>query len=365
MDDRYFYRKNMITTVVMLFLAVIQLIINIGISYYWTPLQGKISGIEGFAEAGSSANVFGYLVVFLLLFFPPAAVALLSREAGEKTQYRFILAIPALTYLISGILLIKQLAPLAHVFEDIYSIVDNFVYVPMLAQLFITFAYLALVVIKPDLFATKVVGIITVFVSIIYFIADAGFFAYLHLMEVLDGEFGLVQFGLFIGAFILDVVTFFLFMSVHMTYCAMQREPLIEERYEKIQEKRAARRASKKAEESEEEYLEDGEDEPFLEDDIEVEPIEDGDTIKIAVIAEAEAEEAYEEAADGEETDEAADAEPVSDAEVEPEEAYEEVADGEVADEAAEPEAAEQTDEPAEAADGEAADEPAEKDADA
>ncbi|MDR3072519.1 MAG: hypothetical protein LBU41_03410 [Clostridiales Family XIII bacterium] len=241
MDDRYFWKKNLITSSTLIFLAIIQLILNIMTRYYWNPVQAKISGMSDFVDAGGDANSFGYLLGFLLLFCPVIVLVFLTRGAGEKKQLRFVLIPTFGVYVVSAIMLVQKLRPFKAILQDPYDALDKFVFIPMFLQAFLMGVYLLCIIIKSDLLLAKIIAVITIVISILYFIADAAYLAYLHMMDTFSGDFGLITAALILACYVLDVATFFLMLSALMSYCAMQREPIIEMRLELKMEKREER----------------------------------------------------------------------------------------------------------------------------
>jgi hypothetical protein len=208
----------------------LQLAVNIYINYYWNPLQGLISGSKGFIEIGTKSNPWGYAIVFVLMFIPVMVVAFLSTKPEKNFKIRLLLLIPALTFLISAIIRLQQTMPFSESFKDIYSGFDNVIYIPFSLHLALTAGYLVLAVMMPESIVTKVAAVITIVVSIIFFIGDAGYHVYIYIMDILGGDFGIIRFGILMGAFALNVITYFLMLSIIMNYCAMYREPIIDRR---------------------------------------------------------------------------------------------------------------------------------------
>jgi hypothetical protein len=228
MDDRYYYRKNLITATVMLVFALAQMMIGIGTGYYWNGFQAQLSGIGDIQTMDAASNVWGDILAYILVFTPIATVAYLSSAAGKNSHLRFLLVIPMFVYFISAVLDLKKILPFDESFGNIYAVVDHIIYVPFIVCYLVLSVYYVLVIALPQLLGTRAVGVLAMIIAITFYLLDMLYVIYLHGMGLLNGSFGVSSFILYLVCFALDVATFFLMLSVLMSYCAMQRERLLD-----------------------------------------------------------------------------------------------------------------------------------------
>ncbi|MDR1953421.1 MAG: hypothetical protein LBQ21_02945 [Clostridiales Family XIII bacterium] len=221
MDERYLYRKNFISAIMMIVLAVIQLVLCSGLGYYWNALQGKLAGIT---MEDSSGHPLGTLFVFILVFVPLVVFAFYGFLNGEKDWVKVFLGVPCLVYGLSAILEVQKILPIEEKFKDIYVTLDNAIYLPFAVAYVILVVYYFFVLRFPASSVTRGIGIITVVISIGLYAANGVYTAYMQLMDVLDGSFGAMSFLLYLVCFALDTATYFLMLSILMTYCTMRRE---------------------------------------------------------------------------------------------------------------------------------------------
>jgi hypothetical protein len=217
----------MITATIMAVFAIIQLMLGIGLGYYWNGLQGQLSGVGDMQTAGRTGNIWGDILVYLLVFAPVALLAFFSPTPSHRTNFRYILVLPLLVYLSSAILEIRSILPLGEHFKDIYVALDNIIYVPFIICFLLLSIYYVLVLTLPKLLGTRAVGVLTMIVAIAFYIMNGFYIIYLHVMGMLAGDFGTMQFILYLVCFAFDAATFFLALSVLMTYCAMHRETVL------------------------------------------------------------------------------------------------------------------------------------------
>jgi len=131
----------------------------------------------------------------------------------------------------------------------------------------------------------KVIGSITMVISICFYVVFGMYVIYLQALSALGGSFGFSHFVLYLVCFALDTTTFFLMLSLIMSFCAMGREELLwakdkERRHRLAARKRKEREMSAypgELEEGavdvyEEEYEYDGYGSYMAEDDDEPEP---------------------------------------------------------------------------------------------
>jgi hypothetical protein len=210
----------------MVVFAVIQLVLCSGLGYYWNALQGLLAGIT---VEDSSGNVLGTAFVFILVFAPLAAFVFFGFLTGEQYWVKFLLVVPGLVYGISAILEIRKVTPFAEKFKDIYASLDNAIYIPFAVTYLILVVYYCLVLFLPEGRVTRVVGIATAVISIGLYAANGIYTAYLQTMDVFSGLFGAASFFLYLVCFALDAATYFLMLSILMTYCTMRREARAED----------------------------------------------------------------------------------------------------------------------------------------
>jgi hypothetical protein len=205
----------------MVVFAVIQLVLSSGLGYYWNALQGLLSGI---VNEGDAANIVGTAIVFVLIFAPIAVFAFFGVPDGRRFWVRPLLAIPALVYIVSMALEIQKIIPLKEKFKDIYASLDNAIYIPFIIAYICLGLYYCLVIAFPSGLVTKGVGIFTMVISIGLYVAIGVYAAYVQTMNILDGTFGAWHFILYLVCLGLDAATYFLILSILMSYCAMCRD---------------------------------------------------------------------------------------------------------------------------------------------
>ncbi|MDR0356826.1 MAG: hypothetical protein LBH63_00385 [Clostridiales Family XIII bacterium] len=221
MEEGYLYRKNRISAIVLVTFFVILTVLCSGLGYYWNALQGLLADITYEGDAG---NVVGTIVVLVLVFVPVVVFAFFGSPRGYNRNIRFLLIAPGLIYAISAVLELRKIFPVAEKFKDVYTALDNAIYVPFVIAHLCLAVYYCLVLFLPASFATKGFGIFTMIVSIALYTACGVYIAYLQAMDVLNGSFGTGHFILYLVCFGLDAATYFLMLSVLMTYCLMCRE---------------------------------------------------------------------------------------------------------------------------------------------
>ncbi|MDR0852417.1 MAG: hypothetical protein LBN36_07965 [Clostridiales Family XIII bacterium] len=228
MEDRYYFRKNRITATILSVFAIVQLMLGIGLGYYWNGLQGLLSGIDDVQSYGVTGNVWGDILVYVFVFAPIVLLAFFSPSSDIRVNFRFVLIAPFLVYLISAIIEFKHILPLSEHFKSIYTALDNVIYIPFIICFLLLSVYYILVISVPKMLGTRAIGVLVMIVAITFYIIYGIYIVYLSVMNMLAGDFGTMQFIMRLICFALDAATFFLALSVLMTYCAMHRETLLD-----------------------------------------------------------------------------------------------------------------------------------------
>jgi hypothetical protein len=233
----YYFKKNLTTGVVLLFFMIILMALGSKMGYYQNSVQANFSGIEDLGSAGESGiNVAKNALINLLIFFPIIIMALggaYNPRLGKNLFFRLLLLPPMAIYAISVFLDWKQATPFSEKFKDIYSSLDHAIYIPFILCFVIFIIYMASAIIKIDSIVTKVIGSVTMVVSICFYVMFGIYVIYLQALSALGGSFGLKHFILYLVCFALDVTTFFLMLSMLMSFCAMSREELLRAKYVK------------------------------------------------------------------------------------------------------------------------------------
>jgi hypothetical protein len=98
------------------------------------------------------------------------------------------------------------------------------IYIPFIIAYVCLTIYYCFVILQPGSLFTKGMGVFTTVISIGLYVASGVYAAYMHMMDVLDGSFGTWSFILYLVCFALDAATYFLMLSLLMTYSAMCRQ---------------------------------------------------------------------------------------------------------------------------------------------
>ncbi|MDR1495718.1 MAG: hypothetical protein LBS67_02195 [Clostridiales Family XIII bacterium] len=248
MTDDYCFRKIKSSALAMIALAAVHIAISQPLGYYWNALQADLSGVvltvQGVPEAGDSTQG---VFVYIALFGSIALLAFITSPRRTNFWYRLILLIPLFIYLFSLYTEYEKISPIQEKFKDIYESLEYAIFVPYAAIAAITAFYLILVIALPAFRVAQAFGWVAAVVAILSYLCSAVFIVYNHTMTILDGNFGEVEFYIYLVAFALDVVSYFFVLSVLMTYCTIKRE----ERWDRLES--LALKAEYEEEEDEEE----------------------------------------------------------------------------------------------------------------
>ena len=258
LEDRYLYRKILVSAIVMTLFLVIVWLVGEMLGYYWNAVQGMLAEVtagqirnNGTFNFGASSAIFCIMILSLLVF---AAIASRTHR-GEKFSFPFqvILIIPLFIYLCSAIFETQKLKEVGSAIFDVDRGIDFVVYIPFAACGYLLTLYLLLVMFVPASIFTRLISYLCVIVGIILYSAYAAFIVYSQMMSVLGTSFSKMTSALYLACFASDVVAYFFMLSVLMTWCAIKREermpddelPLTgrQRRYLKRKEKEMARLA--------------------------------------------------------------------------------------------------------------------------
>ncbi|MDR1067935.1 MAG: DUF485 domain-containing protein [Clostridiales Family XIII bacterium] len=263
----YYFRKNLITGAVLFFFVIVLMILGSQLGYYQNAVQAQLSGVQNIQSAGGDLQISKNILANLLVFVPVIVLAVggaFNARLGKSRAFRFMLLAPIMIYGASVYLDWKEATPLSEKFENLYSAVDNIIYIPFIICFAVFVIYMIAVIVKPDSMATKVIGSITMVISICFYVIFGVYVIYLQAMSALDGSFGFKHFILYLICFGLDVASFFLMLSLIMSFSAMRREDLLWEREmvrrERIDERRRREQEASGYYASEDGYGEYGED---------------------------------------------------------------------------------------------------------
>jgi hypothetical protein len=212
MDNKYYFRKNLISTCAMLFFAVIFIILSIRLGYYWNAIADSIPAW------------YGIPLIALALFAPVVSLALLGSMPGRRPWIRALLALPALIYFFSAVVELGKITPFKENLGDFDALLNNIQYLPFIIPLCLFAFYLVFVIAIPGYLVTRIVGVIAMVAIIIGYGLNAVVIVYEQLMAVLGSTFGMGRFILNLGCMGLDIAIFFIMLSIIMSYCALQRE---------------------------------------------------------------------------------------------------------------------------------------------
>ena len=212
MDNKYYFRKNLISTCVLLFFAVIFIILSIRLGYYWNAIADSIPGW------------YGVPLIAVALFAPVVLLALLGSMPGRRPWMRALLALPALIYFFSAVVELGKITPFKEHLGDFDVLLNNIQYLPFIVPLCLFAFYLVFVIAIPGYLVTRVFGVIAMIAIIIGYGLNAIVIIYEQLMAVLGSTFGMGRFILNLGCMGLDIAIFFIMLSIIMSYCALQRE---------------------------------------------------------------------------------------------------------------------------------------------
>ncbi|MDR0596151.1 MAG: hypothetical protein LBG50_01255 [Clostridiales Family XIII bacterium] len=232
MDDYYCYRKIKNTALVMIALVAVHIALSIPLGYYWNALQAKLAGIElGASGVPNAGDVSQGAVAYLLVFAACAVLAFITTPYRAGRLRRLTLLPPLAVYLYSAYAEYEKITPIGEKFGDLYESLEYAVFLPYFAVAVFTALYIVFVLVIPAFRLTQAVGWAACIVAILSYFASAMFIAYNHTMSILAGSFGESDFYTYIVVFVLDVATYFLMLSVFMTYCTIKRE----ERWDRLE----------------------------------------------------------------------------------------------------------------------------------
>lgn len=225
------------------------------LGYYQNSLQAEWSGIGSLQDAGNgNARVLQNVLVNLLMFIPVITMALggaFNEKLGKNPLFRLLLLIPMIIYGCSFYLDFLQATPFSEKFSDMYTALDHIIFIPFLLCFIMLIIYMFCAILRPESMATKAIGTITMIVGICFYVVFGIYVIYLQAMNALGGSFGLSHFILYLVCFALDVTTFFLMLSLIMSFCSMRREELLwakeRERRRRIDERRRSERETRQA----------------------------------------------------------------------------------------------------------------------
>jgi hypothetical protein len=224
---RYYYRKNTITAAFLAALLLVFIVLSVVLGYYWNAVQGLLSGIDSPTHIVERGSIFGNLLIVICVCVPMILLAMLGaryKKISDDPVWRLVLFFPFAVYVISLVINIVRVFPLSEAFADVYAVAENAVYIPtILAEIFMA-AYLVLVIAQPAGLAARIVAVFAMIFNTIYFIANGVLIVFSQAMSLLGGEFGIQKFGFLLFTFALDIITYFLMMSLLMSFCAMKRE---------------------------------------------------------------------------------------------------------------------------------------------
>jgi hypothetical protein len=232
MDD-YCFRKIKSTALVMIAFAALYIAVSRPLGYYWNALQAELSGVElsvhGVPTPGDAGQS---LIIYIMVFGAVALLAFITFPGRAGIVRRLILVAPLSVYLFSAYAEYGKISPIKEKFKDLYESIEYAVFVPYAAIAAVTALYILLVIVLPSMRVTQVFGWLTSVVSILSYLGSAVFIVYNHTMTILDGAFGESAFYTYLAAFALDVASYFIMLSVLMTYCTIKRE----ERWDRLEQ---------------------------------------------------------------------------------------------------------------------------------
>jgi hypothetical protein len=231
----YYFRKNLITGAVLMFCLIVLMVLGSKMGYYQNSVQAQLGGIKELASAGAGGiSAVKNIIINLLIFVPVIIVALggtYNVSLGRNPFFRLLLLPTMAVYAIAIFLDFRQATPINEKFKDIYSSLDHAIFIPFILCFAMLVIYMVVVIIKIDNAAAKIFGSITMVVSTCFYVMFGIYVIYLQVLSALGGSFGMKHFILYLVCFALDVTTFFLMLSLLMSFCAMGREELFRDKY--------------------------------------------------------------------------------------------------------------------------------------